>query len=97
MAFEAAPHKAVRISIEAVPHNHLVEVLSGPRQLPRQRSFGCPRNPVLPNWHQGAAGHTGLAECSRKWPALIHAVDAELCRLNDIVELDGSAKRTFFD
>ena len=39
--FEAAPHRAVCLSIEAAPHNHLVEVLSGPRQLPRQRPIGC--------------------------------------------------------
>ena len=103
--FEAAPHRAVRLSLEADTTNHLVEVIAGPRQFPRLRPIGCPRAPVVPDWHQlqsqsrqsalvlkgDAGGYAGSSDHGNKWPALMHAVESEICRVNDFVDADGVA------
>ena len=50
---------------------------------------------MLPGWHKCAGGNTAPTVEQSKWPALIHAVESELCRLNDLVEPDGSARDAF--
>ena len=105
--FEAAPHRAVRLSIEADTANHLVEVIAGPRMIPRELPIGCARSPVVPDWHlppshprrplsavadRVAGGHEVSHEGDGHWPALMHAVENELCRINDLVDHEGFAR-----
>ena len=92
--FETSPHRAVRMGIQVEPKNHLVEVLVGLRQLPRQRPVGCPPKPIVPDWFSGVRAHAASVDVEDKWLAFIHAVESELCLLSDIVEYDGSAKNS---
>ena len=95
LGYEVSPHRAVRMSIQAQAANHLVDVISGPRRLPLGRPIGCPRCPVIPCWLD-TGGYAGSSEaCNEKWPALIHAVENELCRLHDLVEPGGMARSSY--
>ena len=103
---KVSPHRAVRVRIHADRHNFKVAKLNTPKQFPVRRPIGCARSLVLPDWRreiseasttQDSDGHIGSAgdSASRLWPALIHAIESELCGITDQVHDSGTAKRSF--
>ena len=103
--FHAAPHRAIRIRLRAAPKNYFVHGIKSPKAFARRTPVGCPRCPVLPEWHReglmeqvrllGApGGHVWVQDIStdaidEMWPALCHAMESELCRAQDCVDKHG--------
>ena len=103
---KVSPHRAVRVRIRAERHNFKVAKLNAPKQFPVRKPIGCARLPVLPVWDRGVSvtptvpdsdGHIepSVGSASILWPALIHAMESELCGITDQVHHSGAAKRSF--
>ena len=108
--FHAAPHRALRIKLRAAPKNYFVHGIKAPKAFASRPAVGCPRRPVLPEWHRverpeqarpssALGGHAGVHDIStdtvdEMWPALCHAMESELCRAQDCVDQHGNPLKT---
>ena len=83
-----SPHRAVALRLGAKVENYPICSVRSPMPLPRKQSIGCTRSPVVPYWWKK---HEGLTP-SELWPSLIHAIEAELYRMGDMVNDSGMPK-----
>ena len=105
-----APHRAVGVTVRASVTNFLVRALRAPASFPRVKPIGCARAPVVPQWstsppppsrERSSNGEgSGYASPSKacvaaQWPALVHAIETELCRITDNVDQYGYAAAQF--
>ena len=102
---EVRPHRAVSIIVKASMHNYLINSIKSPAKFPKDKPIGCARAPVVPQWcgsdlDRRCSGQEGgdpspYVPVEDGWPALVHAVEAELCHLTDNVDKTGRPHHRF--
>ena len=82
-------HRAVRIELSNKGHICMVTRLLKPKAFPRKPPIGCPRMPV------NAAGSLEEIGVDRFYAKTLACAEAEVARLHDLVEEDGTVRNSF--
>ncbi len=101
-----APHRVVKLTIDATMIGGLASGVQKPKSFPRDRPIGCARRPIVPDSRvggcQAAAGAAAggawddldfpMSEDGLQefWNVLVTCAEHELCGMHDLVGPDGS-------